>query len=121
MGLSEVQEIMIQRDYTKEMFCIGFQNGQAACIVNRGGKSNPGDQVYYLNDMIYQKEAQAVRIFDFKKQGFEGSVGEFTQSRDKFLPIDLIATKKIDNESTLIAASHQNMIFLFKLEESKCC
>ena len=32
-NLTEVEEIMLQRDYVKESFCILFQNGQAACIV----------------------------------------------------------------------------------------
>ena len=56
-SLSEIDEILLQRDYTKEAFCILFQNGQVACIVQRGGRGKPGDLVYYLNDLIYHKES----------------------------------------------------------------
>ena len=56
-SLSEIDEILLQRDYTKEAFCILFQNGQAACIVQRGGRSKPGDLFYYLNDLIYHKDS----------------------------------------------------------------
>ena len=56
-GLSEIDEILLQRDYTGEGFCILFQNGQAACIVQRGGRSKPGDHVFYLNDLIHHKDS----------------------------------------------------------------
>ena len=119
-SLSDIDEILLQRDYTKEAFCIIFQNGQAACIVQRGGRSKPGDHVFYLNDLIYHKDSQGVRIFDFKKQGFAKTLGEFGNSQEKFLPIDQIATKVI-GDTTLIAVATKNMLILFKLEESGEC
>jgi hypothetical protein len=119
-SMSEIDEILLQRDYTKEAFCILFQNGQAACIVQRGGRTKPGDHVFYLNDLIYHKDSQGVRIFDFKKQGFAKTLGEFANSQDKFLPIDQIATKVI-GDTTLIAVVIKNMLILFKLEESGEC
>ena len=119
-SLSEIDEILLQRDYTKEAFCILFQNGQAACIVLRGGRSKPGDNVFYLNDLIFHRNSQNVRIFDFKKQGFAKTLGEFANFQEKFLPIDQIATKVI-GDTTLIAATTKNMLILFKLEESGEC
>lgn len=119
-SLSEIDEILLQRDYTKEAFCILFQNGQAACIVQRGGRSKPGDHVFYLNDLIFHRDSQNVRIFDFKKQGFAKTLGEFVNCQEKFLPIDQIATKVI-GDTTLIAATTKNMLILFKLEESGEC
>jgi len=76
--------------------------------------------VFYLNDLIFHRDSQSVRIFDFKKQGFSKTLGEFANSQEKFLPIDQIATKVI-GDTTLIAVTTKNMLILFKLEESGEC